>query len=517
MGLINALLDEANKRSKENEESKAFIEKERAKLKEKREHAKKSFVRKIKPVDIIASKVEEKQDEKAISKLEADEAERLAEKRRKRRNEIARGIFKRDKAKDATDSKKGEAKTATHSLENAETEIFTHNNRVVKKEPKVVKRIAFADRKQETQLPGNIIADIDIAEENRLIKENLESTKSVGTATNKRVVIIGSIIVALILGGFGISEARERAIAEENYNEAVQFIIDGEYSDARDLLLGLETNDSRELLKYTDIMVNLSSYYDSPEQLLKSLNAIGQVENDIISLQLEDAREQVEKISSIRDQIAALDLLHLSEASVAELDTIGRDINGIDRQWISILNTDNYENIKKLVENIIEQTPLGQLYLGIQGLGEISLESGDLIKSLLDVYNGLSQNDKELVFNANLLSAANTEYETLVKEQERIEQEKREAEEQARLEAEEQARKEAEEKARLEAEEKERAERKEAWLNETVYITRTGKCYHYYGCSTLSRSTNLTPMKRRDAIAAGYKSCSKCGSGIEYY
>lgn len=57
MGLINTLLDEINKRSEESEESKIFIENERARLKEKREYVKKGFIRKIKPFDAIALKV----------------------------------------------------------------------------------------------------------------------------------------------------------------------------------------------------------------------------------------------------------------------------------------------------------------------------------------------------------------------------------------------------------------------------------------------------------------------------
>lgn len=345
----------------------------------------------------------------------------------------------------------------------------------------------------------------------------MESTKTASTATNRKVVVIGSIIVALILGGFGISEARENAIIEENYNAAVQSIIDGDYSEARGLLLELDTNDSKELLKYATIMVNLNTYKDAPERLLGDLNAIGKVEEEVINGQIEDVREQVEKIKDIKEQIDALDLLNLSEASGIELDSIDRKIDCADKRWISLLNIDDYEKIKRLVDNITEQTPLGQLYLSIQDLGEISLESGDVINTLLGVYRGLSQADKEIIFNASLLSAANAEYEVLVKEQARIEQEKREAEEKARLEAEEQARKEAEEKAQQEAKEKERAARKEAWLNEDVVVTPNGTVYHLEGCSYLRKSTNLIHMTRREAQARGLPPCSRCGAGYEWY
>jgi len=43
---------------------------------------------------------------------------------------------------------------------------------------------------------------------------------------------------------------------------------------------------------------------------------------------------------------------------------------------------------------------------------------------------------------------------------------------------------------------------------DTVYVTKTGKCYHQAGCSSLSRS-KIT-MSRSDAIRAGCTACSNC-------
>lgn len=44
----------------------------------------------------------------------------------------------------------------------------------------------------------------------------------------------------------------------------------------------------------------------------------------------------------------------------------------------------------------------------------------------------------------------------------------------------------------------------------TVYVTKSGACFHRATCSTLSRSKNVTQMKRVDAIAKGYRACSVC-------
>ena len=44
--------------------------------------------------------------------------------------------------------------------------------------------------------------------------------------------------------------------------------------------------------------------------------------------------------------------------------------------------------------------------------------------------------------------------------------------------------------------------------NETVYITNSGSCYHSQYCRYLRKSS--IPIKKKDAIKRGYKSCSRC-------
>ena len=45
----------------------------------------------------------------------------------------------------------------------------------------------------------------------------------------------------------------------------------------------------------------------------------------------------------------------------------------------------------------------------------------------------------------------------------------------------------------------------------TVYITKTGECYHASGCSSLRKSKIATTLK--DAVDRGYRACSKCHPG----
>ena len=45
----------------------------------------------------------------------------------------------------------------------------------------------------------------------------------------------------------------------------------------------------------------------------------------------------------------------------------------------------------------------------------------------------------------------------------------------------------------------------------TVYVTRTGDCYHRDGCSSLSRSQ--IPISLSEALSKGYYACSRCNPG----
>ncbi len=42
----------------------------------------------------------------------------------------------------------------------------------------------------------------------------------------------------------------------------------------------------------------------------------------------------------------------------------------------------------------------------------------------------------------------------------------------------------------------------------TVYLTKTGECYHLDGCASLSRSK--IPTTLQDAVNRNYRACSKC-------
>lgn len=46
-----------------------------------------------------------------------------------------------------------------------------------------------------------------------------------------------------------------------------------------------------------------------------------------------------------------------------------------------------------------------------------------------------------------------------------------------------------------------------------VYITDTGKKYHYKNCRTLKKSKHLTELTVKDVQAKGYTACKVCNPG----
>lgn len=105
-----------------------------------------------------------------------------------------------------------------------------------------------------------------------------------------------------------------------------------------------------------------------------------------------------------------------------------------------------------------------ELVREIDELEEVTLESKDQLESLRTRYDSLSDKDKKAVDNYEKLTAAEKEYEALADE--------------------------------------------ESKLNCTVWLTKTGDCYHIEGCRFLrSKYESLT---QREAIERGYAACSEC-------
>ena len=213
----------------------------------------------------------------------------------------------------------------------------------------------------------------------------------------------------------------------------------------------------------------------------------------------------VEETFEIQKQIDRIDKSAVDISSKEMLEGIKQKMDSLDKQYLVLLNTENYDLALQTVVNLEQNTTVGQLIVAIRGIGAISLESEAQLVDIRARYDTLSDDEKKQVINYSILIDSENSLENLKKE-------KKKAEEKAAQEAAEQA-----ERAREQAEkERQEQERKEAWYNETVYVTPTGKCYHYDGCSTISPSSCIA-MTRRAAINQGYIGCGVCYSGGGMY
>ena len=162
-----------------------------------------------------------------------------------------------------------------------------------------------------------------------------------------------------------------------------------------------------------------------------------------------------------------------------------------------LLSTDKYDLADRVLTNVDTKNEAGQVILGIDNLGDVTLDSKDAIESLKAAYNNLSSSDKETVLNYSVLTTADSTYTKLrTEEDERIAAEK-EAEEERKA-AEEEA-----EQARLAA-----AAREAEQSGEMVWIPRTGSKYHR--SSSCSNMKNPSQVTRSQAESWGYDPCKKC-------
>lgn len=420
MGLFDSIKNEAQQRINEAKESKDYIRSEEERLREKRENAKKNIFRKIKPIDAISSKVEEKRDENTIAKLEQEEAERLAEERSER-----------------------------------------------------TRKIAFDNR--------------------------------------KTLAIIAAVIILVFAGFISINRLIENSKAEDQYNEAVKLIINEDYQSAVNSLKEIEDSgkyDSLALLDYANLQNNIGSFKERPGEFLSALTNINSIENEDIKIQYEFAVEQSHIAEEISNEINKLDLTSLNADSSKIIETIGEKSSQLSDRYSSLISFDNYEKAKAIVDAIENNTNAGKLYLQINSIADIDLNSGEFLDSLISSYDDLSDSDKELVQNHSVLVNAENKYKKLVEEEEkRIAEEKAKEEEERRI-----AEEKAKEEERLKAE---KEQREQSWLDESVIVPIGGTCYHIDGCPSLRNPSNWRVITRRQAIDEGYPPCSKCDAGYK--
>lgn len=321
------------------------------------------------------------------------------------------------------------------------------------------------------------------------------------------VIVILAAVIAIICAisshNAEVKRQEEQAAAEalkaqmrETYENAIGLILDEKYVEAEVVLNDVDYQDSSKLLQYVQLMQIFANYTGKSEELLLKLEDLAKFDDTEAEKQRKKVCNNVEQAADIQKRIDAINSAEVDLSIKDRLTGITQNLETLDPKYQELVDTKKYDLAVKTVENLEQNNTIGQLIVAIRGIGTVSLDSESQLNELKTKYDALNADEKAQVVNYTTLSNARTTLDKLKKE-------KQEADEKAAKEAAEQAEKERQER-----------EREEAWYNSTVFITPTGNCYHYDGCSTISSSA--TAISRREAINRGYAPCGVCHSGGRY-
>ena len=428
MSVFDSLKEEAKKRKQENQDSADFIDRERERIRLKREEAreKRNIIRKkIKFVDDIASKSEAKKDADELARIEEEQSEKIKRARAERRN---RAIY-RNKGK---------------------------------------------------------------------------------------LAVSGVVCLAIIFGGWFTADKVQEHNTLENYNAAVDYILNENYSKAESTIDDIKMDDAEEieeiedasaLKQYAEAQLSLEDCEGQPSAFVNNLKEVGDIENEEVNLQYENAVEQAESAVDIQREIIKIDIEEISLKSKESLEEISKDVTQLEDRYVSLIDDSKLVDAQTAVTRMEKGDDVGKVMIEISEIGAVSLDSKPKLESIRKSYEELPGLEKDDVLNYKALTDAESKLTALQREKE--EKERKEAEEKARKEAEEKAKKEAEEKAKQDAEEEQNRSMTESSSDYTVYWVPNGEVYHSTrSCSALSKSRTIYegPLSKCPKSRA----CTKC-------
>lgn len=361
----------------------------------------------------------------------------------------------------------------------------------------------FEDDYIQKDLEEELIRMKESAEESRQYLEERRKKKKGRTIA----AIAASAIVAV--GGMNVaSDHAQTASMEEHYDKAVSYIVAEEYDQALGELQDVTINDAEALAGYAYIQSSIEDYKGKPSSMLEDVQEIDSIENKDVKRQQELACKDIELADEIQTGIDSLDLSSVDSISRGEVKEIKKKTGNLNDRYKVLLSTDKYDLADRVLTNVDTKNEAGQVILGIDNLGDITLDSKDAIENLKAAYNDLSSSDKETILNYSALTAADSTYTKLrTEEDERIAAEKKAEEERIAAEKKaEEERKAAEKKA--EEERLAAAAREAEQSGEMVWIPRTGSKYHR--SSSCSNMKNPSQVTRSEAESMGFDPCKKC-------
>lgn len=355
----------------------------------------------------------------------------------------------------------------------------------------------FEDDYIQQDLEDELIRMKERVEESRQYLEERRKKKKGRTIA----AIAASAIVAV--GGMNIaSDHAQTAAMEEHYDKAVSYIVAEEYDHALGELQDITINDAEALSNYAYIQLNIEEYKGKPSSMLEEIQEIDSLENKDVKRQQELACKDIELADEIQTGIDSLDLSSVDSISRGEVKEIKKKTDNLNDRYKVLLATDKYDLADRVLTNVDTKNEAGQVIIGIDKLGDITLDSKEDIEGLKTAYNNLSNSDKETILNYSTLTTADSTYAKLrAEEDERIAAEKKAEEE--RIAAE----KKAEEERKAAEEERLAAAAKESEsTEEMVWISSSGKKYH----SKSSCSNMKNPWQVPLSQVGNREPCKKC-------
>ena len=424
---------------------------------------------------------------------------------------------------------KNERETRFKEEQNAREAIWQEKQRIAKEraneKKSVFRKVGLVDKiatRRDDKEDAAKLEEFTAAAHARIAQNRAARQRERRRRNMPKYIIIGAVVITVLTLFSVINAHINNQKLPEQYDQAVEYILAGNYPAACRSLKDVDINDAKQLYSYSDTMSKLSSYKGNPDSVQKKFDGFGHFDNSEVYKQFQYADEQVDHAVTAQELCDAVDNEAVSLDYKPQLEEIDQAIAAVDENYLCLIDTAKYDLALQTVHHLEEGTAVGKTIEAIFAIGEVTLENGAAVENAQALYDALSDEDKKAVTNYALLKPAADKLDALKQEKAEQEAAEKKAQEEAAKKAEEErlAQEEAERQAEAERIAQEKAEEdaaqnRAAFYDATVYITPSGNCYHEYNCTTTDSRT-VTAISRGDAISEGYVPCSRCNPDWGY-
>lgn len=404
------------------------------------------------------------------------------------------------------DSLKKEANIRKKEKQEADSFVAAEKERIHRKRQEarehrniIRKKIKFVDdiaSKSEEKKDIEELAKVEFEQTQKIKKARTERRNKAISRNKGKMAISGIVCLALIAGGGFTANKVQEHNELEKYSAAIDCILDEDYKHAEEILQDITTEDSEQLLAYSEMQQGLNSYSGEPDRFQRKLDNFDEIDNAEVRAQIEEAVEQVGEAETVQSNIDDIVVSEVTLESKEEISEISDQYSELDGRYVALVDTKALESAETTIEHLEKNDSVGQTINAINDIGDVTLESEDVIDKARNACDELTTSERQDVVNLSILRSAESSLSNLKREKEAAEKAEQER-----------ARKEAEEKAAKEAARNAAAAAEESKMNSTVYLTKTGNCYHRDGCRCLSRSKIPTTYRQ---VKDRYKPCEIC-------